>query len=211
MLTNFFIGLAIGVVARQLVLWWQRSREKVREKLLNLEDYLEHGVLKNKWGIDLPDSWHNTCVSIIDKAVAFVDVYAGSKEFWIKFIKYARTADQAKVTVDVSEALEKIKDKIEVMVPETIPAELRPLYNEFKQETALKISENKMKAIAAMAPHASVKAPETPVPNREQIIEAIKATATANKINEPQKPVTKEDLERLIAASKLRQELLKKS
>ena len=212
-ITNFVVGLVVGVVARQLVLWWQRSRDAVRIKLLAAEDYIEHGILKDKWNIELPDSWHNTCVSIIDNAVAFVDSYAGSRDFWVKFIKYAQTTPAAKIQIDLTAALEKLKSNIEKGLPNVVPDELKPLYNEFKEQTAVNIATNKIEAIAVMTPHASMLAPSaaTPVPPKENIIEAIKATVAAKKVNEEQKPVTAEDLNKMIAASELRQQLLSKN
>jgi hypothetical protein len=204
-ITNFLVGLVLGVVARQLAVWWQQRRDAIKEQLLKAEDYFEHGILKDKWNIDLPDSWHNICVGIIDKAVAFVDAYASSKDFWLKFLKYTKNVDPSKITTDVAAALEKVRQNIENGLPDAIPAELKPLY-EFKEQNALNISENKMEASAAMAPRASVVA--TPVPQKENIIAAIKATVAAKKVNEPQTPVTSDDLKRMIAASELRQKLL---
>lgn len=201
---GFGLGSAAALIGRKLASVWNKNEANILAKGLELDNKAEAWI-KNKWPwFELPDSMHATFDSIITYSVAFAHKYVGSAEFWRKVINLAYRTPEALPAEFAARFAEWVNGiDWQKNLNEQIPEWLKPIVNQAKEETAVRLTENKIAALEQVQ-----KLNVAPNEKRANIIMAIRSAAAANKVSEDLSPVTKETLERLIEESKKRQEAL---
>lgn len=184
--------IVAGFAAKKLVTMWAAYKGGVETgiegAIKTIDTYFE-----DKWGIDLVDDEGTIVHDIITRAVAWVDKYAGSRDFWKLVIANIMTINPTKVNAYIAQL--KGLD-LAGSLKGLVEAELVDIVNQTKKEVAVKVIENK-------AVLANIK----PIVDLDVKVDA---AVVANKVSEPIVPVTQETLEKLIVESQKRQEALKK-
>jgi len=188
--TSLAIGLALGPASKFIVKAYQKYRQPVIDGLKNIDNSIEE-----KANIDIPDDWQEKYERIVDSGVAFADRYAMNPAFWRNVIRAIMAKDVSKIDI----LLDEIKNiDWSKYIYDQMSEDLKEVVNTEKKAVAVSIVANRVAAVDA------VKKGDMNL----AVVHAAKADKS-EKIRDD-KPVTKEDIERMIEESKARQELLRK-
>lgn len=192
---EIFVAYIIGIISKDIIKWWLGHNQEIKAKLTNADDQFET-YLTNKLNIKLPEQAHQAYDWLVTTLVDTINKNVGDGAFLRQVMRAIYKKDASQQTVLLAQ-MEKFAGDLVNGVLENLPTELKGLVNEEKQLLTVRVLSNK---IVTAIP--SIKKTE------EEIKKDVNAAASANKINEMEGPITKEDLLKAIEDSKKRQEAL---
>jgi hypothetical protein len=193
---EYFIGLAFGsvvtFVAAKLLGLFKRYEPVVVAKLQGLDEAIEKLL-----NIDIPDRWQAVYHAIITGAVAYVEKYALTAEFWRRVVRFVATFDKSKGDALMLE-ISNIDWESKFM--ETLSPELKTVVNTIKADLAEKTAVAKV--VTAM--------PAESRPTAATIRTQISVVASGIKLQD-EAPVTAEKMQRVLEETRERVAKLRES
>lgn len=190
MIKSYIIGLVLTYIAGHLVGYWHKSTKTIVDIGTSLDDKLEAAIQKKFPNFHMPEFVHETWDTLIPWGVAWVEKFAGSKEFVRNALKYAMANNPESVKKDLAVKLESLKNiDWDGNFMAQLPPEWKEVFNQYKEEVAVRVVANK----AAILP--ALKA--TPKPE-EEVRREIRAAAKAEMVNAPTSPIRKPEVQEMI-------------
>jgi len=191
-------GFVIALFANRVSKFWNKNKVEIEKKGLTLDDMIE-----------IKTGYHpNWLDAVVHAAVSWTDQYLSDpkmvRQITRKVIEVTDPNKRNLLTTELKGAVSKLESGIITKLDENLSPELKEIVNQVKEETAVRIVKSKVVLMPVIS------TPLQQIATDKEISVVVKAAAPGTITDFPTGPVTEEDLKRLFAESKARQELLKK-